>query len=408
MRRFIFALFLSFILLITLHVSSVLACPTADIPIGNVSVSGSTVNFTIQALSGSQAQEWESQSPVLYIVFLDSSGTKGNGASVTCPTAGEQCTILGFASIGYNGYNSIPITVQQVPVGTWYIDLVDSDSFIKQTGSVDLTGDCISQAGQPSFTVTTPSPPNQNLPEGSACDPTLQGGNNASYICVSGTTCRDSSISCTINGDQVNGCRAKITCQCLTPLSADCNPNGGNAIPCDVCDDSTHHGYYFNEKETDPSKVCVNVNGSIPPMPALSSNICQSSTTCYQGCGCQSDESQCLNLLPGVAPIACDTTGCHPQFCDSSGCYTALGFVPTQPEKFIPWLFALFLALSGSIAVFLIIVSGFKFLSSQGKPESLQNAREQLTAAIVGLLFVIFSFALLQLIGVNILKIFSP
>ena len=193
---------------------------------------------------------------------------------------------------------------------------------------------------------------------------------------------------------------------CTSTISPTPVPGGSGS--CDVCDDTNHQGYYFNEKETDPSKICVNVNGSIPPMPALSSSTCQSGTTCYQGCGCKDNEGECIGVLPDVAPIACDTTGCHPQFCDSSGCYTALGFVPTQPEKFIPWLFALFLALSGSIAVFLIIVSGFKFLSSQGKPESLQNAREQLTAAIVGLLFVIFSFALLQLIGVNILKIFSP
>jgi hypothetical protein len=46
-------------------------------------------------------------------------------------------------------------------------------------------------------------------------------------------------------------------------------------------------------------------------------------------------------------------------------------------------------------------------MTSQGKPEALQDAREQLTAAIVGLIFVILSFAILNIIGVNILKIFS-
>jgi hypothetical protein len=42
---------------------------------------------------------------------------------------------------------------------------------------------------------------------------------------------------------------------------------------------------------------------------------------------------------------------------------------------------------------------------SQGNPEQVKGAREQLTAAIIGLLFIIFSLVILQIIGVNILKI---
>ncbi len=44
-------------------------------------------------------------------------------------------------------------------------------------------------------------------------------------------------------------------------------------------------------------------------------------------------------------------------------------------------------------------------MTSQGKPETLQQGRDQLIAAIVGLLFLIFSFVLLQTIGVDILKL---
>jgi glucose uptake protein GlcU len=61
------------------------------------------------------------------------------------------------------------------------------------------------------------------------------------------------------------------------------------------------------------------------------------------------------------------------------------------------------LSLVGAIAIILIIISGYRLMVSQGNPENIKNAREQLTAAIVGLLFVIFSLVILQVIGVNIL-----
>jgi hypothetical protein len=42
---------------------------------------------------------------------------------------------------------------------------------------------------------------------------------------------------------------------------------------------------------------------------------------------------------------------------------------------------------------------------SQGNPEKIQAAREQLTAAIVGLLFIIFSLVIIQVLGYDILHI---
>jgi hypothetical protein len=47
---------------------------------------------------------------------------------------------------------------------------------------------------------------------------------------------------------------------------------------------------------------------------------------------------------------------------------------------------------------------------SQGNPEKIQAAREQLTAAIVGLMFVVFSLVILQVIGYDILRLpgFKP
>lgn len=84
---------------------------------------------------------------------------------------------------------------------------------------------------------------------------------------------------------------------------------------------------------------------------------------------------------------------------------SALGNLSTNPAGFIQSIFAILLSVSGGIALLLIIRAGYQMMTSQGKPEQIQNARDQLIAAIVGLVFLIFSFVFLQLIGYDILHI---
>jgi len=89
---------------------------------------------------------------------------------------------------------------------------------------------------------------------------------------------------------------------------------------------------------------------------------------------------------------------------------TAIGPLGTAPQDFIKSIFGLILGLSGGLALLLIIYSGYQMMAAQGKPETLQAARDQLIAAIIGLIFIIFSLVILQIIGVDILKIpqFKP
>ena len=84
--------------------------------------------------------------------------------------------------------------------------------------------------------------------------------------------------------------------------------------------------------------------------------------------------------------------------------------VPTSAPGLISKLLQIVLAISGVVALIFIIVSGYRFMLSQGNPEAVQEARESLTSAIVGLLFIIFALVILQLITVNILHIpgFNP
>lgn len=84
---------------------------------------------------------------------------------------------------------------------------------------------------------------------------------------------------------------------------------------------------------------------------------------------------------------------------------TAFGSISTDPPAFIRSIMALLLSLSGGIALILIILSGYKLMSSRGDPEKIQAAKDRLTSAIIGLLFIIFSLVIVQVIGVDILRI---
>jgi hypothetical protein len=77
----------------------------------------------------------------------------------------------------------------------------------------------------------------------------------------------------------------------------------------------------------------------------------------------------------------------------------------TDPAAFITNIFGILLSISGGVGALLVIRAGYRIMISQGKPEQLQQGRDDLVAAIVGMLFLIFSFVVLQVIGVDILHL---
>lgn len=96
-------------------------------------------------------------------------------------------------------------------------------------------------------------------------------------------------------------------------------------------------------------------------------------------------------------------TGCPS---GGQGIETALGCIPIQNiTESIKWFLRWAIGIAGGIAFLLILSSGFQIMTSSGNPEKLKGGQEQLTAAISGLLLIIFSVFLLRLIGVDILKL---
>lgn len=117
-----------------------------------------------------------------------------------------------------------------------------------------------------------------------------------------------------------------------------------------------------------------------------------------------------LCCVPGITPTP---TPLPPNPCPDAptpgvcqSINTALGVIDVNtPGAFVKTAFAVLLSLSGGIAMLLIIISGYRIMTAQGDPEKVKAAREMLTSAIIGLLFMIFSVSILQILGVDILHL---
>lgn len=132
---------------------------------------------------------------------------------------------------------------------------------------------------------------------------------------------------------------------------------------------------------------------------------CTTDNDCVDNAGgkyCLPDKTgslSCQNSPNQLAINPCVTKG------NDFVCQTAIGAIGTSAGGFAQGVLQLFLGLAGLILLFTIILNGYKFMTSQGDPEKVKEARESITAAIAGLLVIIFSIVILQLITVDILHL---
>jgi len=90
---------------------------------------------------------------------------------------------------------------------------------------------------------------------------------------------------------------------------------------------------------------------------------------------------------------------------NEAGIETSFGCIPYQPIPFIGWILRWGIGIGGGIAFLLMSFASFQLMTSAGDPEKLKNGKEMFVSAGTGLLFIIFSVFLLQLIGSDILQI---
>ena len=142
---------------------------------------------------------------------------------------------------------------------------------------------------------------------------------------------------------------------------------------------------------TKPSAQC----NKIPPASVGDWFIC-----CVTGSGpkpCEADNS-CV-----VAPTVPNEALCGT---DNKGVNTAIGcLMAGEPKVFISQLLGWGVGVGGGIAFLMIVLAGFQMTTASGDPKRVQAAKELLTSALAGLLLIVFSILLLNLIGFQILKL---
>ncbi|MBU3957436.1 pilin [Patescibacteria group bacterium] len=114
-----------------------------------------------------------------------------------------------------------------------------------------------------------------------------------------------------------------------------------------------------------------------------------------------------INCLQNDSCTSAAGIPCNPEGGGSGtgGIMTAIGCIPTEPTVLIQSLLQFFIGIGGGIALLLMIYGAFLMIISAGNPEGVKRGQEQFYSAIIGLLFIIFSILLLQIIGVDILNI---
>lgn len=84
---------------------------------------------------------------------------------------------------------------------------------------------------------------------------------------------------------------------------------------------------------------------------------------------------------------------------------TAIGEINTDGMDILYSIFVVILSLSGGILALTIMYAGYQIMASRGNPEQIQKGRELLTSAIIGFLFILFSYVILGVITTDVLRL---
>ena len=161
---------------------------------------------------------------------------------------------------------------------------------------------------------------------------------------------------------------------------------------------------------------CVTQDSIAPPASLTCGQECTLSSECPSACSvctpiAQNGRPVCAQKAwqPGDEPL--DPLKLEPTTClGGKGLETALGCIPFEPVSLIGWVLRWAIGVGGGIAFLLMAFASYQLMTSAGNPERLKAGQEMFVSAGAGLLFIIFSVFLLQLIGADILQIpgFNP
>lgn len=123
------------------------------------------------------------------------------------------------------------------------------------------------------------------------------------------------------------------------------------------------------------------------------------------GANCPGNTGTTGNCMRVAALTPIPPQTCTPLIFAGNGIITALGCVPTELKNIIPWSLRALAGVAGGIALLLLFYGGLTYIMAGGEKTGVEEAKGIITAAISGLLLIIFSVLILKIIGVDILGI---
>ena len=344
--------------------------------------------------------------------------------------AAEQCSygFVGSPDFDLSNPNPIQVKIRNAsPSETYRVQVIDSEKrVVFQTtaslGPVPSLEDLIVSIPKANLTVGSYEVMAANTKTGEVCanwpqkiEITDTGGGS---LPTSPVKCANEKVPfclstqpCTDSGCQVFNCKEKEGIYgCIPPLNR-CGEDGSSLTDDDRCLYSQLCDQANFDCRVYSCGLVANLNDEAEK--ALQGSFFFGDNLQKYGMICSSQEPKKEKPDPSPPPPPCskgfdkdgNLTSDEKQITICTSVTTALGEIDTSTAGLVKSIFSLVLGISGGIALLLIIYSGYQLMASQGNPEKLQAARDQLIAAIIGLVFIIFSLVILQVIGVDILKI---
>ncbi len=242
----------------------------------------------------------------------------------------------------------------------------------------------VSDPGTPGYCLcycVTPTPPFSDecaiLCEG-------QGKTSACSFTKPSDDCTDSGTTCDTGAVGTNP-----TCWCCggSPVQQQCGDYCNNPSRSIANCLNSQPDQSICERPSDEDGVGLDDDGSID---------CNINNILYD-CWC------CDRIITNITPKPTMSVSgaCGAGFID-----TAIGCLPVGDKNaFLGFILRWAIGISGGVSFILIIYSGFSIMTAAGDKRKLQGGKELLTAALSGLILIIFAVYILDLIGLRILKI---
>lgn len=90
---------------------------------------------------------------------------------------------------------------------------------------------------------------------------------------------------------------------------------------------------------------------------------------------------------------------------EPQGMWTAIGCISVNPVEAVKTFVLVGISIAGGVGFLSIIMAGAMYSLSTGDAKRTTDAKELLTSAVIGLLFIIFSITILQFIASDLMQI---